>query len=105
MQPVNPSHSAAPPSTPSLQHSITPFSLMLRSLRFYWRTNVGVVLGVAVAGAILTGALVVVLPPRVSESKVSPRPPRAECRLLGHVLSLPLRRCSCLRDSSPLAGR
>ncbi|MCX7007548.1 MAG: ABC transporter permease [Kiritimatiellaeota bacterium] len=34
-------------------------SLILRSLRFYWRTNLGVFLGVAVAGAILTGALVV----------------------------------------------
>jgi ABC-type lipoprotein release transport system permease subunit len=33
--------------------------LILRSLRFYWRTNLGVLLGVAVAGAILTGALVV----------------------------------------------
>ncbi len=34
-------------------------TLILRSLRFYWRTNLGVLLGVAVAGAILTGALVV----------------------------------------------
>jgi ABC-type lipoprotein release transport system permease subunit len=33
--------------------------LILRSLRFYWRTHLGVLLGVAVAGAILTGALVV----------------------------------------------
>jgi ABC-type lipoprotein release transport system permease subunit len=47
------------PSTPVLQHSITPFLLILRSLRFYWRTHLGVLLGVAVAGAILTGALVV----------------------------------------------
>jgi ABC-type lipoprotein release transport system permease subunit len=33
--------------------------LVLRSLRFYWRTHLGVLLGVTVAGAILTGALVV----------------------------------------------
>ncbi len=34
-------------------------TLILRSLRFYWRTNLGVLAGVAVAGAILTGALAV----------------------------------------------
>ena len=34
-------------------------SLSLRSLRFYWRTSLGVLAGVAVAGAILTGSLAV----------------------------------------------
>lgn len=33
--------------------------LILRSLRFYWRTHLGVLAGVAVTCAILTGALVV----------------------------------------------
>ena len=33
--------------------------LILRSLRFYWRTHLGVLAGVAVAGAVLTGSLVV----------------------------------------------
>ena len=33
--------------------------LLLRSLRFHWRSHVGVVLGVAVAAAALVGALVV----------------------------------------------
>ena len=33
--------------------------LLLRSLRFYWRTHLGVLLGVTVTSAILTGALVV----------------------------------------------
>ncbi len=38
---------------------ITPVLFVLRSLRFYWRTHLGVLAGVAVACAILTGALVV----------------------------------------------
>ena len=61
MQTISPSNTPASPlpSTPSLHPSITPFLLILRSLRFYWRTHLGVLLGVAVAGAILTGALVV----------------------------------------------
>lgn len=33
--------------------------LIIRSLRFYWRTNLGVLAGVTVAAAILTGALAV----------------------------------------------
>ena len=33
--------------------------MLLRSLRFYWRTHLTVLLGVAVTGALLTGALVV----------------------------------------------
>ena len=32
---------------------------ILRSLRFYWRTHLGVLLGCAIAGAILAGALTV----------------------------------------------
>ena len=34
-------------------------TLILRSLRFYWRTHLSVLAGVAVAGAVLTGSLVV----------------------------------------------
>jgi len=34
-------------------------TFILRSLRFYWRTHLGVLAGVVVAGAILTGALAV----------------------------------------------
>ena len=32
-------------------------SLLIRSLRFYWRSHIGVVAGVALASAVLTGAL------------------------------------------------
>ena len=32
---------------------------ILQSLRFHWRTHLGVVLGSAVAAAVLTGALLV----------------------------------------------
>lgn len=35
------------------------FRLVLRSLRFYWRTHVGVLVGTLIAAAILTGALLV----------------------------------------------
>ena len=42
-----------------MRDSFSIMILILRSLRFYWRTNLGVLLGVTVAGAILTGALVV----------------------------------------------
>jgi ABC-type lipoprotein release transport system permease subunit len=59
MQTDRPTPAASSSNTPVLHHSITPLSLILRSLRFYWRTNLGVLFGVAVAGAILTGALVV----------------------------------------------
>ncbi len=38
---------------------MTKWRLFINSLRFYWRTNVGVILGVAVAAGVLTGALVV----------------------------------------------
>jgi len=38
---------------------MTLFPLILRSLRFYWRTHLSVLAGVAVAGAVLTGSLVV----------------------------------------------
>src|SRR6187399_64939 len=34
-------------------------SLISRSLRFYWRTHLGVVLGTALAALVLTGALMV----------------------------------------------
>ena len=34
-------------------------TFILRSLRFYWRTHLGVLAGVAVTGAVLTGSLVV----------------------------------------------
>ena len=34
-------------------------TFILRSLRFYWRTHLGVLAGVAVTAAILTGSLVV----------------------------------------------
>src|SRR5262245_16502969 len=36
-----------------------PLELVLRSLRFYWRTNLAVILGVATAVAVLAGALLV----------------------------------------------
>ena len=54
-----PSNHPVVPNTPTLPYSITPFLLIRRSLRFYWRTHLGVVAGVALAGAILTGALTV----------------------------------------------
>lgn len=38
---------------------ITSWQLVLRSLRYYWRTNVAVALGVVAATAVLTGALLV----------------------------------------------
>jgi len=38
---------------------MTLFLLILRSLRFYWRTHLSVLAGVAVTGAVLTGSLVV----------------------------------------------
>ena len=38
---------------------MTRFTLVRRSLRFYWRTHLGVLLGTALAVAILTGALAV----------------------------------------------
>lgn len=38
---------------------MTPTALALRGLRYYWRTNLAVVLGVAVAVSVLAGALVV----------------------------------------------
>ena len=38
---------------------MTPTALALRGLRHYWRTNLAVVLGVAVAVSVLAGALVV----------------------------------------------
>ena len=38
---------------------MTPLTFILRSLRFYWRTHLGVLAGVMVAGAVLTGSLVV----------------------------------------------
>jgi len=38
---------------------LTVWTLILRSLRFYWRTHLGVVLGAAVSATILVGALVV----------------------------------------------
>lgn len=38
---------------------MTGWTIILRSLRFYWRTHLGVLLAVAVAGAVLTGALAV----------------------------------------------
>ena len=44
---------------PILQPSITPFRFVCRSLWFYRRTHLGVVAGVALTAAILTGALAV----------------------------------------------
>ncbi len=38
---------------------MTSWMMIKRSLRFYWRTHLGVILGVAVSTAILVGALVV----------------------------------------------
>ena len=38
---------------------MTPLTLILRSLRFYWRSHLGVFLGSGIATAVLTGALVV----------------------------------------------
>jgi putative ABC transport system permease protein len=38
---------------------MTSLNLVMRSLRFYWRNHLGVVLGVAISTAILVGALVV----------------------------------------------
>lgn len=38
---------------------MSPFQLVRNSLRFFWRTNVGVVLGTALAALVLTGALLV----------------------------------------------
>ena len=35
------------------------WTYIIKSLRYYWRTHVGVVLGVAVACAVLVGALAV----------------------------------------------
>ena len=36
-----------------------PFTLVRRSLKYYWRTNLAVVLGVGIAVAVLAGALLV----------------------------------------------
>ncbi|MFA6174812.1 MAG: hypothetical protein WC701_14210, partial [Kiritimatiellales bacterium] len=33
--------------------------LLLKSLRFYWRTHLGVLLGIVLAAAVLTGSLLV----------------------------------------------
>ena len=38
---------------------MTPTALALRGLRYYWRTNLAVVAGVAIAVSVLAGALVV----------------------------------------------
>ncbi len=38
---------------------MTTFQLVKRNLRFYWRTNLAVILGVATAVAVLAGALLV----------------------------------------------
>ena len=38
---------------------MTGFTVYRRSLRFYWRTHVSIVLGAAVAAMVLTGALLV----------------------------------------------
>src|SRR5690348_5604411 len=38
---------------------MTPTALALRGLRYYWRTNLAVIAGVAVAVSVLAGALVV----------------------------------------------
>ena len=38
---------------------MTPTALAIRGLRHYWRTNLAVVLGVAIAVSVLAGALVV----------------------------------------------
>src|SRR5438270_10733868 len=38
---------------------MTPRALVLRNLRYYWRTNLAVILGVATAVAVLSGALLV----------------------------------------------
>src|SRR6188472_783062 len=38
---------------------MTSFRLLFRSLRFYWQTNVAVVLGVVAATAVIGGALIV----------------------------------------------
>ncbi len=38
---------------------MTPYTLALRSLLYYWRTNLALALGVAAATAVLTGALIV----------------------------------------------
>jgi len=38
---------------------VTPTALALRGLRYYWRTNLAVVAGVAIAVSVLAGALVV----------------------------------------------
>ena len=38
---------------------MTAFQLIFRSLRFYWRTHLGVFLGALIASAILTGSLLV----------------------------------------------
>ena len=46
-------------STGSWRDAVTPTALALRSLRYYWRTNLAVVAGVAVAVSVLAGALVV----------------------------------------------
>jgi putative ABC transport system permease protein len=46
-------------SRPTKSATMNMWKLMLRSLRFYWRTNLGVLLGAALATAILVGALAV----------------------------------------------
>ena len=42
-----------------MSHPLTRTSLALRSLRHYWRTNLAVIIGVAIAVSVLSGALVV----------------------------------------------
>src|SRR5437867_2391752 len=76
-----------------------PATLVLRSLRHFWRTNLAVVLGVATAVAVLAGALLVgepgrtvrltlhavLPPPSLGEFSLQPRPQEV------HAMFLPLR--------------
>src|SRR5258705_147515 len=43
----------------SFVDAMTPSSFILRSLRYYWRTNLAVIVGVAIAVSVLAGALLV----------------------------------------------
>ena len=79
-------------------------SVIKRSLSYYWRTNVPVILGVATAGAILTGALLVRLFIFFHDCvHGSFFPGRAANTFFGHLLGL-LAFTPLMRSGTPSRG-
>ena len=55
---------------------MNPGTLVRRSVRYYWRTNAAVVLGVSIAAAVLAGALMVGVSVRASLRDLVVHPPK-----------------------------